>query len=179
MACKAVVESLTQSPSTFLFCHLWNTALICMRVTALSVFRPEKRKKGKDTHVTSSYIPSIHILLARTLSHGHTSVQRSLGDVVFNQGGHIPSEHSTTTKKRISGDSISAMGDWRKYSQMPCKYNIGFPLQLPQGTKIKWKLRDSLPDLCRARNCMDFDEQSNENLFLESILSPLIISKAC
>ena len=68
MACKAVVESLTQSPSTFLSCHLWNAALICMRLTASSVFRPEKRKKGKDTHVTSSYTPSIHILLARTLS---------------------------------------------------------------------------------------------------------------
>ena len=41
--------------------------------------------------------------------------------MIFSQGGRIPSEHSTTTKKRISGDSISAMGDWRKYNQMPCK----------------------------------------------------------
>ena len=115
----------------------------------------------------------------------HRFIEQSFGlcgrrrDVIFSQGGRIPSEHSTTTKKRISGDSISAMGDWRKYNQTPCKYSVGSPLQLPQGRKSKWKLRGSLPGLCRARNCTDFDEQSSESLFLESILSPLIINKAC
>lgn len=52
------MESLTQLPSTLLFCYLWNTALICMMVTALSVFRPEKRKRGKTlTLQARTYLP--------------------------------------------------------------------------------------------------------------------------
>lgn len=65
--------------------------------------------------------------------------------------------------------STSATGDWRKCGKMPCKCNVRSPLQLPQGRRIKWGLRGSLPGLCRARNRSDFDKQINGNLFLERV----------
>lgn len=83
------MESLTQLPSTLMFCHLSNSALICTVETMSAIVKPEKRKKQKALTFKFTnrklHTHPLHIPLARTLPHGHTSVQRSLGNVVFNR----------------------------------------------------------------------------------------------
>ena len=102
--------------------------------TTKSTFRPEEGKKGKALtfqahHQEAAHIPSFHIPLARTLPHGHTSVQRNLGNV-FNGAAVSQLKILQPCKKR-------KRGIWRQLAflpqvpggncgQMPCKYSDGY-----------------------------------------------------
>ena len=178
MACKVVMESLTQLPSTLFFCYLWNTALICMMVTDSSVFRPEKRG-GRHSYYKLVLTFHSHLIGQNFVSWPLPQC-KGVWEMWFL--ARVAASQVSILQLQRKGYQETAYLPWViGGNTIKClvSASVGPPLQLPQGRKSKWKLRGSLPGLCRARNCTDFDEQSSESLFLESILSPLIINKAC
>lgn len=83
--CTAAMMSLTQLLCLIVLPSL-DIAPICVADTATSTFKPEEEKQGKalTSQVTIRNPAFQSHPIGPNFVHGHTSVQRSLGNVVFN-----------------------------------------------------------------------------------------------